>query len=136
MIRRLLILLALAAGVYAIALAPAIRAKRTDEGVKTLLLAVQRAMQDYHVEEEIYPATTPMSGSSLISLLVDQGYLEEAPHNPWSGQRWELPDDPIDWLVYETDGLAESYALIAYRSEAKERVHHTLDSSANQSLEE
>lgn len=135
MIRRIIIVGAICVFLISLVLLPAVREMQRDEAVKALLLTVQRAMQDYHVEFENYPTTSGLSGSDLIALLIENGHLEEPPYNPWTRRTWVIPDEPTDYLVYETDGLAESYALITYRSAARKKVHHTLDSSENQSLE-
>ncbi|MDC0276230.1 hypothetical protein OAL00_04800 [Verrucomicrobiales bacterium] len=125
----LLILVALWLGI----MLPAFSEKRLDGQVKELLREVQTALQNYHVDEELYPKSK-MSGAELIGLLDEGGYLEAPPLNPWTTEPYQTPDDPIDFLEYETDELAETYTLIA-RTKDSDEVHHILDSTAHHSLE-
>ncbi len=114
-------------------LLPAFAAKRLDSGVKDLLREVQVALQNYHVDEEIYPRSR-MTGAELIGLLDGGGYLEAVPMNPWRRDLYQMPEDSDDYLEYETDDLAETYTLIA-RKKGTDEVHHILDSTEHHSLE-
>ena len=70
MIARIAIPLVLAAAVLAFLL-PAFAEKRLDRQVRATLLEVQEALQNYHVDEELYPTKTPMTGTELISILAN-----------------------------------------------------------------
>ncbi|NNE93917.1 MAG: hypothetical protein HKN23_19885 [Verrucomicrobiales bacterium] len=125
----ILLLLTVSLGI----LFPAFAERRLDSEVKQLLLEVQTALQNYHVKEELYPKSK-MSGAGLINLLVETGHLDSPPQNPWTRQIYQVPDDPNDYLEYETDEFAETYTLIARRT-GSDDVHHILDSTEHHSLE-
>ena len=134
MITRVAITLVLAATVLAFLL-PAFSEKRLDRQVRTTLLEVQEALQNYHVEEELYPIRTPMTGAELIILLQNAGHLDSPPRNPWTGVPYS-PDEPptTDRIRYRTDENAETYVLEALRPYSDE-PHHVLDSTEHPSLE-
>ena len=98
--------------VIGVAIDRSIETRRFELQSKATLLEIQRALQDYHVAEEIYPRQTPMSGAALVQLLLETGHLDSPPRNPWSGEAY-LPDSPEqpDGIEYRTDELAETYAL-------------------------
>lgn len=105
--------------------------------VKTCLLEVQRALQDYHVAEENYPRKTPLTGADLIGLLLEAGHLKAPPRNPWTGEAYR-PDGETaasDRLRYGTDELAETYSLTAL-APGNESVFLQLDSTEHPALEE
>ncbi len=101
-----------ALGVIAIPVHRAIEARRFEITSKETLLDIQRALQDYHVAEEIYPRRSPLTGAQLVQLLIESGHLERPPLNPWTRlpYRFEDPAQP-DGITYHTDELAETYAL-------------------------
>ena len=117
-------------------LAPRFRVIRHEHQVKSALLEIQRALQDWHVAEEIYPRQTPMTGADLIGLLVDSGHLERPPFNPWTGQTYRVDAESpeSDRIRYATDELAETYSLRAL-NRADEGILFELDSTEHQSLE-
>jgi hypothetical protein len=130
-LRRLLgLLLVLAIG--AAILLPPLQAKRTERRVRAMLLAVQEALQRYHVQEELYPKRM-MNGHELVKLLVEGKHLNAGLSNPWTGKSYSVSPDE-DWLRYRTDGLAETYELTVL-SPGTERVEFRLDSTKHQSLE-
>ena len=134
MIARIAITLTLAAVVLGFLL-PAFAEKRLDRQVRTTLLEVQEALQNYHVEEELYPIKTPMTGAELIIILKDSGHLDAPPRNPWTGTPYSPDDDPAtDRIRYRTDENAETYVLEALRPYSTE-AHHVLDSTEHPSLE-
>ncbi len=134
MIVRVLLTLTIAAVVLAFLL-PAFSEKRLDRQVRATLLEVQQALQNYHVEEELYPVRTPMTGAELIKLLQETGHLSSPPFNPWTGAAYSSDDDrDSDRIRYRTDELAETYTLEALRPDSDE-PHHTLDSTEHPSLE-
>ena len=118
------------AGLAAVLLAPPIAEKRESRRVKAMLLQVQAALQNYHVDEEIYPRRM-MPGAELIQFLQEKKSLETPPENPWSGGPYA---EGSDWLRYRTDQLAETYELIVVYPET-EYIQFRLDSTENQSLE-
>lgn len=118
------------AGVAAVLLSPSIAEKRESRRVKAMLLQVQAALQNYHVDEEIYPRRM-MPGAKLIQFLQEKKFLETPPENPWSGGHYAEGDD---WLRYRTDQLAETYELIVVYPETED-IQFRLDSTENQSLE-
>lgn len=130
------LLVRLAGGLVLIAIAatilwPPLAAKREERRVRAMLLTVQEALQNYHVDEEIYPRN-PMPGAELIAFLKEEGFLEEPPENPWTRGAYEVGGE--DRLRYRTDALAETYELTVSRPESDE-VQFRLDSTENQSLE-
>ena len=58
-----ILLLMVAVIVMTIPLRNAIETRRFEIQSKDTILEIQRALQDYHVEEEIYPRRTPMTGA-------------------------------------------------------------------------
>ena len=102
--------------------------------IRELLLTVQTALQDYHVDQERYIPRETLSGTELITVLLDFEFLEELPHNPWSNEDWKLDGEEPDYLVYETDPNFETYALKALDPNSGQVVVE-LDSEENPSLE-
>jgi len=117
-------------------LIPGFRAIRQEHQVKTLLLEIQRSLQDWHVAEEVYPRKTPMSGAELIGLLVESGEMESPPHNPWTGRPYQpgQETEATDRIRYSTDQLAETFALKALNRD-DDQVFLQIDSTEHQSLE-
>ena len=118
------------AGAAAVLLAPPIAEKRESRRVKAMLLQVQAALQNYHVDEEIYPRRM-MTGAELVQFLQEKKSLETPPENPWSGGPYATGGD---WLRYRTDQLAETYELIVVYP-GTDDIQFRLDSTENQSLE-
>lgn len=134
MIVRITITLVLAAIVLAFLL-PAFAEKRLDRQVRSTLLEVQEALQNYHVDEELYPIKTPLTGAELIAVLETSGHLTTTPQNPWTGAAYSPDDGPAaDRIRYRTDENAETYVLEALRPDSDE-PHHVLDSTEHPSLE-
>lgn len=119
-------------GIAAILLGVPLREKRQEKRIRTLLLEIQEAVQNYHVDEELYPKRM-MSGGELISFLKESGFLEAPLSNPWTKTPYDAGMED-DWLQYRTDPLAETYELIVYQPRT-ETVRFRLDSTKNQSLE-
>jgi hypothetical protein len=117
-----------------IALWPFFREIRHEHQVKAMLLEVQRALQEYHVAEELYPKDFPLTGAQLIQLLIETGHLENPPRNPWTGHPYRLDGAEEDHLTYRSDQLAETYELQAL-DPATGEPWMTLDSTEHQSLE-
>lgn len=130
LLRALGLLVVIAAGVGL--LLPAIRQKRVERRVRTMLLQVQDGLQRYHVAEEQYPREM-MEGRELVGRLVEGGHLDAATVNPWTGGPYHSSEG-ADWLRYRTDGLAETYELTVFVP-GSEEVAFRLDSTKNQSLE-
>lgn len=86
---------------------------KQEHRIRTLLLAVQRALQDYHVDQERYIPRQHLAGAEVIAVLSDFGFLRELPGNPWTGVAWKLDGKEPDFLRYETDPNFETYALRA-----------------------
>lgn len=101
---------------------------------REMLLAVQTALQNFHVEQEQYIPREKLTGSEVISVLSDFEFLEPLPINPWSKQAWKLDGEEPDYLVYETDANFETYSLKALHPKSGE-VFMELDSEENRSLE-
>ena len=115
----------------------AIETRRFEITSKQTVLEIQRALQNYHVDEELYPRRTPMTGSQVIQFLIDSGHLEKPPLNPWTRQpyRVDAPAQP-DGIHYHTDELAETYALeSAGKSLTPDAPLWQLDSTEHHSLE-
>lgn len=117
-------------------LVPGFRSIRHEHQVKSLLLEIQRSLQNWHVAEEIYPRRTLMTGAELIVLLIESGQLETPPHNPWTGQPYQpgQETEATDRIRYSTDELAETFALKALGRDGDE-VFLQIDSTEHQSLE-
>lgn len=126
----------LIAGAAAALLVPLFQVIRHEQQVKSVMLEIQRALQEWHVAEEVYPRRSPMTGAELISLLLESGHLETAPHNPWTGHPYEgaIETPETDRIRYSTDELAETYSLRAL-NRTNEEVFLELDSTEHQSLE-
>lgn len=125
-------LLAIIAGA-ALLLLPPLEQKRLEKRIRVTLLEVQTALQEYHVEEELYPRKM-MTGSELVSLLAENDFLEKDVLNPWTKDVYSKSEGR-DYLSYKTDSLAETYELIVYYP-GTEKEQFRLDSTENQSLEE
>lgn len=120
-----------------VAIVHSVELRRFELQSKATLLEIQRALQDYHVAEEIYPRRTPMSGAALVQLLLESGHLESPPRNPWTEAAY-LPEatDQLDGIEYRTDDLAETYALrSANRGLDADSALWQLDSTEHHSLE-
>ena len=107
---------------------------RLEAQTRDMLLDVQRALQDYHVDEERYIPREKLTGTELMAVLSDFEFLKELPVNPWSGENWKLDGKEPDFLIYETDPNFETYALRALDPKSGE-VTMELDSESNRSLE-
>jgi hypothetical protein len=107
---------------------------RQEAQIRTLLLTVQSALQDYHVDQERYIPREKLTGSEIITVLADFEFLSDLPINPWSGVEWKLDGEEPDFLVYETDPNFETYALKAIHPKSG-KVTVELDSEENPSLE-
>lgn len=107
---------------------------RQENRVRSLLLCVQRALQDYHVDQERYLPRRELPGAELIAALADFGFLKELPLNPWSGEPWKLDGKEPDYLRYGSDPHFETYALKALDPKSG-RVWLELDSVKQPSLE-
>lgn len=79
--------------------------------VRQLLLTVQHALQEYHVDQERYVPRPQLRGAELIAVLADFGFLKPLPLNPWTGTRWQLDGREPDHLRYESDPEFRTYAL-------------------------
>lgn len=101
---------------------------------QAMLLAVQSALQDFHVDQEQYIPREKLTGSEMISVLADFEFLETLPINPWTKQPWKLDGEEPDYLVYQTDPNFETYSLRAMHPKTGE-VYMELDSEENRSLE-
>ena len=86
---------------------------RLEARVRTMLLEVQQALQDFHVDQERYIPREELEGTQLLGVLSDFGFLEALPINPWSGEAWKLDGEEPDFLRYATDPNFETYALRA-----------------------
>ena len=107
---------------------------RHEAEVRELLLTVQSALQDYHVDQERYIPRESLTGAELITVLLDFEFLDDLPMNPWSDTEWKLDGEEPDFLVYETDPNFETYALKAIHPKSGKIVME-LDSEENPSLE-
>lgn len=112
----------------------AIHSKRQENQVRTLLLTVQRALQEYHVSQERYIPRQELTGNELIAVLADFGFLKKLPLNPWSGVPWKLDGKEPDFLRYRTDPNFETYALSALDSKTGQ-VFLEIDSVKQPSIE-
>lgn len=104
---------------------------------RATLLAIQRAVQDYHVAEEFYPKRSPQTGAELIAFLIETGHLAAPPLNPWTGSPYRPGEaSEPDGILYRTDELAETYAMECRgRDLANPDPLWQLDSTTHQSLE-
>ncbi|MEM1294303.1 MAG: hypothetical protein AAGH89_02990 [Verrucomicrobiota bacterium] len=102
--------------------AQGIRKVRHEQQTRAMLLQVQAAVQDYHVDQERYIPRQELTGSQLISVLSDFGFLNELPINPWTHELWKLDGEEPDFLRYATDPNFETYALRALNPKTGEVV--------------
>ena len=132
-----ILLLMVAVIAMTIPLRNAIETRRFEIQSKDTILEIQRALQDYHVEEEIYPRRTPMTGAQLIQFLIDAGHLKNPPLNPWTREPYRIEDSTQpDGITYHTDELAETYALESRGQDpASDSLTWQLDSTEHHSLE-
>ena len=133
MIRRIFWLLIFVTGLGWV-VASGIQKVRFEAEIRRMLLSVQTALQDYHVDQERYIPREKLTGTEIITVLSDFEFLDELPPNPWSGTAWKLDGEEPDHLVYETDPNFETYALKALDPKSGE-VMMELDSEENPSLE-
>ncbi|MEM7393788.1 MAG: hypothetical protein AAF492_15715, partial [Verrucomicrobiota bacterium] len=120
-------------GVGAI-LRPNIEHLRLKQRSKTTLLTIQTALQNYHVEKEVYPQDFPLNGHELISLLIESGHLIEPPVNPYTRRPYESGGETIDRLEYSTTETFETYSLKLMHLK-NDDPFMILDSTEHQSLE-
>ena len=111
-----------------------VKQQRHEAAVRSMLLNVQEALQDYHVDQEKYIPRDTLSGAELIGVLLDFGFLAEPPMNPWTGTPWALDGEEPDFLRYESSGTFETYALKALDVKT-EAVLMEIDSVEHLSLE-
>ncbi len=106
--------------------------KRQEGRIRTTLLAVQEALQRYHVSEEIYPKKM-MTGHELVRFLAESEFIKRELPNPWTGDPY-FSESSHDWLRYRTNSTAETYELVVTYPDSEE-VQFRLDSTDHQSLE-
>ncbi len=102
--------------------------------VRTMLLEVQAALQDYHVDQERYIPREELTGAQMIGVLADFGFLKPLPLNPWTNQPWKLDGTEPDFLRYTTDPNFETYSIQALDPKTG-GVLLEIDSVSHQSLE-
>ncbi|MEM7601497.1 MAG: hypothetical protein AAF357_08790 [Verrucomicrobiota bacterium] len=124
--------LLLVAAVAAVLIGFPLAEKREERRIRTMLLTVQEALQNFHVKEEIYPRDL-MSGAELVHFLKKEGFLETVVENPWTQQPFGTKGE-LDGLRYRTDTIAETYELVVFKP-GTEIEQFRLDSTENQSLE-
>ena len=124
----LVVVVAIGAAIFV----PSLQAKREEYRVRALVLKLQEGLQNFHVQEEIYPRKM-MKGAELAAFLKEKKFLEEDLRNPWTGEAYAGTQDE-DWLQYRTGDIAETYELIVFHA-GTEEVQFRLDSTENQSLE-
>lgn len=131
------LLFAAAATLSVASLVGPVRDLRFQHRSRATLLAIQRAVQDYHVAEESYPRPSPRSGAELIAYLREKGHLPSPPLNPWTGAPYRRVDPAQpDGIAYRTDELAETYSLECRgRDLGNETPLWQLDSTVHPSLE-
>lgn len=106
---------------------------REQKAYRQLLLEVQAALQNYHVDQERYIPRETLAGAEVIGVLSDFGFLEPLPHNPWTGQSWTLAEGETDFLRYRSDPNFETYALYIVSPNTGETIME-LDSVSATSL--
>lgn len=106
---------------------------RQEKAIREMLLEVQSALQDYHVEQEQYIPRLELTGTEVITVLSDFDSLKKLPLNPWSGETWRLDGEEPDHLIYQTDPSFETYALRALHPKTG-KVVLEIDSESNPSL--
>jgi|GEM_PF-2765423 len=111
-----------------------IKTQRLEQAEKTLLLTVQKALQNYHVDQERYIPRETLSGHELLGVLSDTGFLDEPfPNNPWTGVPYSLLEGEPDRLRYQTDPSFETYSLQTLHR-TRDEVTRELDSVDSTSL--
>lgn len=110
-----------------------VKEKRLERRVRTMLLEVQEGLQNFHIDEELYPKDR-MTGKELVVLLEGDEYMAKGIRNPWTRESY-ADSAGADWLKYSTDSLAETYELTVLYPNSEE-VQFRLDSTEHQSLEE
>jgi len=107
---------------------------KVENRAKSTLLELQRALQEYHVDQERYVPQLELKGTQLISLLLDFGFLESAPMNPYTGQPYNSAEGEPDRIRYRTDEAFETYSL-QFLHFSDEETWLEIDSVAHHSLE-
>jgi len=111
-----------------------VRTLRLEHAEKNLLLSVQQALQNYHVDQERYIPRETLSGHELLSVLSDSGFLEEPfPINPWTRVPYSLLKGEPDHLRYQSDPLFETYTLQTLHP-TNDKISRELDSVNSTSL--
>ena len=130
---RMVYLLILLAGVAAI-LYPNFRHIRRVHQVKQTLQTIQTALQNYHVKREVYVDETPIPGARLIEILIESGFMESPPRNPYTGKSYALDGKEVDRIEYSTSETLKTYSLRALHFDRDETFlildsteHHSLD---------
>lgn len=101
---------------------------------KTLLLEVQRALQNFHIDQERYVPRETLGGHELLTVLDDFGFLDSLPQNPWTGEPYTLAAEEPDFLEYGSDPAFETYVLRTLDPKTGE-TSLELDSMESTSLE-
>ena len=126
--------LAVFAGTLGWLISSGLRQVHREANIREMLLTVQSALQNYHVDQERYIPRQKLTGTEVISVLSDFDFLPKLPLNPWSGETWTLDGKEPDFLVYETDPNFETYALKALDPRSGQVILE-IDSEENPSLE-
>ncbi len=111
-----------------------VRSVRHEHRARQMLLHIQAALQDYHVDQERYIPRQELTGTELLNVLTDFGFLKTLPVNPWTNETWKLDGVEPDHLRYATDPNFETYALRALNPKTGE-TWLEIDSVSRPSLE-
>ncbi|MFT5465464.1 MAG: hypothetical protein ACI8UO_000559 [Verrucomicrobiales bacterium] len=108
---------------------------RREAKLKSALLALQRALQEFHVEYEHYPnpESLKLSGNELAGVLAQFSPPEEPLVNPYSNQPFLIEPNP-DRILYQTDPDFLTFSLQALHF-TRDEVWFEIDSSSHHSLE-
>jgi prepilin-type N-terminal cleavage/methylation domain-containing protein len=93
-----------------------------EAGVKTVMHAVQLAIESYNMENESYPMGTNITLRELCDNYLLQGaYLTAVPKNPFTGKDYDA-SDKAGKIMYFYDDASGSYKLTGFKRNGSSKI--------------
>ena len=100
--------------------------KAKEVAVKSVVLSIQNALENYNIDQGVYPvgSTTPVN--TLSQTLITAGYLSKVPYNPFTGESYQTADIPGK-IIYTYTSSSGQYSLTAYKRDGNTKLMETVN---------
>ncbi|MFA5928344.1 MAG: prepilin-type N-terminal cleavage/methylation domain-containing protein [Candidatus Margulisiibacteriota bacterium] len=88
--------------------------KAKETAVRAVALSLQNALENYNIDNGIYPAGNNLGAAQLYQALSAGNYLRRPIVNPFTGQAYTAGDSSGK-VVYSYDSAEGQYQLTAYK---------------------